>query len=440
VRYGALLRFFWPLVLTQLALGVGSQFLSGGMARMPHAAQTLASFGLAWGLTDFLVSPLSQVRQLGLVLAADRAALHRLRLFVLVCSSGLVLLLFALAETALGDWVIGDLHGVDLALEREARWVLLLFMPLPLFEGMYRLYSGVLIQMRRTDLVSMAMLAGIGVQIVAVFWLLEAEWVERNPVLLPVIAVYLGTVVGLAVVLWGYWHCAAESFRHPPEAVELGFAYIARFFWPLALVMAIQGMSRPLVNLFVSHQSDGALALAALAVVYPLAHLPYGWVNELRSLPAAFSKEKIMPQIRRFSAACGLLSFLCMALLFWTPLRDIVLLEYIAIDADLARLCVAPLFVFSFFPLAVALRSYFNGVALVQHRTRALAPSAPARIISIFIALLIFSQWQWAGATMGVAALLCGFVVEALSVWLGVRIWPRWRSAHAAQKLAKENF
>jgi progressive ankylosis protein len=427
--YKGLLRFFWPLVLTQIALGFGSQFLSGGMARMPHATQTLAAFGLAWGLTDFLVSPLSQVRQLGLVLAADKAALHRLRAFVLACSSVLVLMLFALAKTELGDWVIGDLHGVDAVLGGKARWVLLLFIPLPLLEGIYRLYSGVLIQMRRTDVVSMAMLAGIGVQIIAVFWFLQADWIEDTPILLPVIAVYLGEGVGLVVVLWGYWRFAPSHYREEAEKVELSYSYIVRFFWPLALVMAIQGMSRPLVNLFVSHQQDGALALATLAVVYPLAHLPYGWVNELRSLPSAFSKEGIMPQIRRFATGCGLLSFLSMALLFWTPMRDYILLDLIGIDGDLARLCAVPLMVFSFFPIAVALRSYFNGVALTQHRTRALAPSAPARIATIFLALLLFSHWQWAGATMGVTALLCGFVAETICVWLGVRIWPLWRAA-----------
>jgi hypothetical protein len=209
----------------------------------------------------------------------------------------------------------------------------------------------------------------------------------------------------------------------------LSYSYIVRFFWPLALVMAIQGMSRPLVNLFVSHQQDGALALATLAVVYPLAHLPYGWVNELRSLPSAFSKEGIMPQIRRFATGCGLLSFFSMALLFGTPMRDCILLDLIAIDGDLARLCAVPLMVFSFFPIAVALRSYFNGVALTQHRTRALAPSAPARIATIFLALLLFSHWQWAGATMGETALLGGFVAETICVWLGVRIWPLWRAS-----------
>ncbi len=417
-----------PLMLTQVVLGLGSQFLSGGMARMPQSAHTLAVFGLAWGLTDFLVSPVWQARQLGLVLARDRPSLRQLRRFVLVCCSGLAVALFALSSTWLGEWVVGDLHGVEEGLAAQVRWVLLAFVPLPFMVGMNRLYSGILIQYRRTDIVSGAMLVGMGVQIASVLVLLRAEWVEPWPILLPLVSVYLGEVVSVLIVVWGYWgrvrsHLATEG------TTRIDWRYIGHFFWPLALVMAIQGLSRPLINLFVSRQGDGVMALAVLAVVYPLAHLPYGWLNELRSVPAAFRDEGFAEYIGRFALGCGALSFLAMGLLFWTPMRDLILLDWVAVDSELAQRCAVPLFLFSFFPLAVCLRSHMNGIALVEHRTRALAPSAPARIAAIGAALLLFSQWGWSGATLGVSALLCGFFVEALSVWLGVRGWTRFARA-----------
>lgn len=426
--YWALLRFFTPLMLTQVVLGMGSQFLSGGMARMPNAAHTLAVFGLAWGLTDFLVSPIWQARQLGLVLAQDRPSLRLLRRFVLVCCSGLAASLFALSSTGLGDWVIGDLHGVEQNLASQVRWVLLAFVPLPFIVGLNRLYSGILIQYRRTDVVSGAMLAGMGIQIACVLVLLRVEWVAQWPILLPLIAVYLGEATGVMIVLWGYFSRVRAQLALRGDT-SIDWRYIGHFFWPLALVMAIQGLSRPLINLFVSRQSDGVTALAVLAVVYPLAHLPYGWVNELRSVPAAFRYEGAEGPIRRFALGCGALSFLAMALLFWTPLRDVILLEWVAVNSELARLSAVPLFLFAFFPLAVCLRSHMNGIALVQHRTRALAPSAPARIGAIGAALVLLSQWGWSGATVGVSALLCGFVVEALGVWLGVEGWPRLAAA-----------
>ena len=424
MTYWALLRFFLPLVLTQIALNTGSQFLNGGIARLPQATHTLAVFGLAWGITDFLLSPLAQVRQLGLVLAGDYPSLMRLQQFILFCSGGLMCALIALAGSQLGDWILVDLHGVDRTMAQKVQIALWSFVPLPIFTGLNRLYSGLLIQSRRTDFVSLAMGLGMAFQIGAVAVLLQVKWIGQNPIVLPIIAVYLSEIIALVVVLIGYRRYVSASLPRDASAF-LRWGYIVGFFWPLALVMSIQGFSRPLVNLFVSRQHDGVSALAVLAVVYVLAHLPYGWLNELRSIPAAFSNEGSERKIRVFSLGCGLCSFASMALLFWTPIRDYILLNWVGINSGLAEQCALPLIIFSFFPLAVCLRSYLNGVALVQHRTKALAPSAPARVGAIFIALLVFSTAGWSGAAMGIAALLCGFVVELLAVWIGVRVWPK---------------
>jgi hypothetical protein len=110
-----------------------------------------------------------------------------------------------------------------------------------------------------------------------------------------------------------------------------------------------------------------------------------------------------------------------MVLLYWTPARAFILGTLIGVEETLVAQARMPLVLFSFFPLAVMVRAYWHGVGLRDHRTRALAPSGPARIAAILIALLAFSFTEVPGATRGVAALLAGFVVEAVAVWLGVR-------------------
>ena len=175
MTYWALLRFFIPLVLTQIALGTGSQFLNGGIARLPQATHTLAVFGLAWGIADFLLSPLSQVRQLGLVLAGDYPSLKRLQQFILLCGAGLMCALVALSGSPVGDWIVGDLHGVDQTMAKQVQLVLWAFVPLPILTGLNRLYSGVLIQYRRTGIVSLAMGLGMAFQVGAVGMLLQVE-------------------------------------------------------------------------------------------------------------------------------------------------------------------------------------------------------------------------------------------------------------------------
>ena len=83
--YRQLIRFLLPLILTAFAVEIGVQVLNGGMARMPRATETLASFGLAMGLVGFLASILTQARQLGLVLVSSRSNYRTVQVFVVLC-------------------------------------------------------------------------------------------------------------------------------------------------------------------------------------------------------------------------------------------------------------------------------------------------------------------------------------------------------------------
>jgi hypothetical protein len=424
--YGQFIRFLMPLVLTLVVQEIGGQVLNGGMARTPQATEVLASFGLAWGLVSFLVSPLSPVRQLGLVLVDGRQALKTVQCFVLVTGLLLAAILALLALTPLGRWVVEDLHSIGQPLSNMALQIIFWLIPVPLLQGLSMFYLGLLIRIRRTDLASYAVMAGIGANIVAVFGLLPAGFVQHKPIWLPILVTYAGVWAELAVAFWAYRR-HADSFAHESTG-KLSLSYVFQFFWPLALIMGIQGLSRPLINLFVSRGPDGAEALAVLTVVYTLAHLPYGWLNEIRNLAPAFQEEQgSLRQIRRFAIACGLFSFGSMVMLFWTPVRDYILATLIGIEANLVTRAAMPLVVFSFFPLAVMVRAYLHGVGLVEHRTKAMAPSAPARIMAILLALTLLPLLGVHGATRGVAALLSGFAFETLVVWWGIR--GRYRAA-----------
>jgi len=432
VIYTQFIIFLAPLALTTIVQGLGIQVLNGGMARMPAATATLASYGLAFGITSFLLSPLLQVRQLGLVLVDSQDALHTVRRVVLVCGGALSVLLAALAFTPLGVWVVEDLHGLDPALSGVALMALGWLAPMPVLRGLLLFYQGTLVRLRHTGVVSAATMAGIGASVASVFALLPAPFVRATPIALPLLVSYAGLAAEMGVILWGYARHVRGALA--PHGRALGTSYVVRFFWPLALIMAVQGFSRPLVNLFVSRGADGVQALAVLTVVYNLGNLPYGWLNDLRSLPAAFQEEKeSLRHILRFSLACGLGVFLLMLVLYWTPVRAFILGTLVGVEDDLAALAYAPLMVFTFFPLAVMNRAYLHGVGLVEHRTRALAPSGPARIAAIGVALLLFSLTDVPGATRGVAALLFGFIVETITVWVGVRGPGRGRVAQKGQ-------
>jgi hypothetical protein len=427
-------RFLLPLILTSLVEGIGGQVLNGGMNRMPRATETLACYGLAWGLTNFIISPLLQVGQLGLALVDSREALRKVRVVALVCALALAGVLLAIALTPLGVWVVEGLHGLDHALSTVALSALVVLSPVPVLSGMLRFHQGTLIRVRRTGVVSAATMANIGVSISSTFLLLQAPFVRARPIMLPLLVTYAGLTTELSVVLWGYRRHVRRALGDRGRA--LSYRYIVRFFWPLALIMAVQGLSRPLINLFVTRGAGGAEALAVLTVVYPLGNLPYSWLNEMRALPTAFKDEKdSLRHVRRFALGCGVMVFVLMVGLYWTPVRDYILGTVIGVEARLATQARVPLMLFAFFPLAVMARAYMHGLGLLEHRTRALAPSGPARVTAILVALLLLSSAQVQGATRGVAALLAGFVIETLTAWLGVR--GPWRRGRLGLLLAR---
>ncbi len=432
--YRPLLWFLLPLVITELVFELGIQVLNGGIARVPRATETLAAYGIAWGLASFLSGTVSQTRQMSMVLVRDRATFHTVFRCVVGFGGVHFALLVCLAFTPVGLWIIDELHAVEPSLGNVVRRALGYLLPFPLIVGITRFLSGLLLRVRRTDIVSYAMMTGMGMSVVSVFVFLPTPTVQADPILLPVIATYFGILTELAVIIYGYRRFVRHTLRRSGAAeggnvgaestdrshMPLTAAYVLCFFWPLAVTSGVQAVSRPIINLFVARGADGTESLAVLTIVYALAHLPYGWLNELKNLPPAF--QRLDPDgrlIRRFTAGCGLLSFVVMALMFWTPVRFFLLESLIGVDHEFAMRCTVPLIIFSFFPLAVTVRSYLHGVALRDHRTSAIAPSGPARAGAIVLVVNTLALFDLHGAIRGVAALYSGFVVETFVV--------RWR-------------
>ncbi len=420
--YRRLTVFVLPLVITIVVQEFGVQFLNGGMARLPAATETLAAFGLAWGLLLFLSSPLAQSQQMSMVLVEDRHSLRTAWRFVLFIALALMGLQLALVYTPLGRWAIEDLHAVDERLGGLVRTVLLWTLPIPLMRSAILFLSGPLIRARRTQTISYATGLSMVAGIATVFVLLPVEAIRRQPIWLPILAYYAITVVELTVIALGTRSLTFPAILTQSTRGPLTYRYIIRFFWPLALIMFVQDLSRPLINLFVARSDEGTLALAVITVAYALGQWPYRWLNEIRSLPMAFHREDPdLHHVRRFALVSGLLSFTISVVLFWTPVRDFLLLTLVGVEADLAARAHAPLVLYSFFSFVVMIRAYLHGISLLERRTKALALSAPTRVSAILITLIALPSLGVDGATLGVAALLAGFIAETIAVWWGVR-------------------
>jgi hypothetical protein len=191
------------------------------------------------------------------------------------------------------------------------------------------------------------------------------------------------------------------------------------------VVQLAQRSSRPVVNLFVSRQADGESSLAALAIVYPLAHLGYGWLNMMKPLLPTFGAElellHLSGGVRRtvhFMLCCGGLAFAAQALLLWTPFKWWAMEGPMGVSHRLAATASPALSVFAFMAIPVCIRAIATSWCTALKETACLASSAAVRFINVLAGLAFLPQLlPWVnGATLGVLALLLGFGGEAIFV------------------------
>ena len=459
-----MLRFIAPLAATNVIVDVAEQFITSGIVRSSmtsvESTDALAGFTLGLYVSKLLSSAQFEAKSVSANLGACRSVL------IMVLTGGILsgALHAIVSLSSVGPLLFGTVHRAPPRIASQACATTLLLSGMPLLEGLARVFVGELIRRRCSGVASTASMVDIVLQMVVILigvalsaavstdpagraadhdpagathegaWSVDglgATQVSR-PVWIACGAMYagvLGRLATVSAVLLVQRKSVDRTLRTPPSGAQserVSFADVLRFWWPITFVQLCQSVARPLLNLFVSRSSAtngaGPEALAALAVCYPVAHTLYGWLNETKSLPAAFAPSadaaslQRARQILRCCVACHTLSLVLMLLAFWTPLHVTFLRRVIGVQAGVVMHATPAFRVYTFITIPVSARAYWSGWAAYHRRTHVLAPSAFARLGTVVAAVCAFSAMGVEGAVLAIASLLASFVAESATV------------------------
>lgn len=411
-----------PLAFVFFVMNLAETVLSGILARFDTATDELAGFGVGNYLIIMFLSPCMQLDQMAMAFGRNRRSFRRV--VAVAFGFGFVTMAISICIGAipiLRQFVIVRLQGVpDEAIASRVAFILVALSPIPVLESLNRVMRGMLIRARKAAWFTSAYTIARTASIATALALIHADFIQRHPLWLPVIAYYVDGLVRLSLYLVALARVVLP--RLPREGPIPRLGRILEFQYPLLLTSAMMAASRPIINAFVGRFEDGKLGLAALAIAFPLTQLFYGYVNDIRVLPQAFrGKPDNLKASQRLAVYLPVVVFAMMILLLGTPFSGVILRRVMGVKEVLIPYCRPALVVFCFFPFAVAARSYLQGVSVARRRTRAMTWSGPLRVACIVITLFVLSALGVGGATLGASALLAGFVMEAAAIGISLR-------------------
>ena len=406
--------FYWPLTLMGLAMLLANQGKNAALARYPDSAAELTTFALAVSFHAFLHAALIFIPQMANVYGQSRASVRACFVFTARAGALLCLPLLVLGWTRAGLLLPQWVFGVDDEVAATMQLYFRLLAPTVFLDGLRHAFTGLLIQARRTGVVTV-LNVGFLLAVLAFLFFgfranLSAAWTVGMAQLVASLAALAAT--GAA---WARLYRAPEGEDPMPSQRELW-----GYFWPVAVTSVCFALSRPVIFFFAARAPDAVILIAALRVAFDFAMLFFNPVNQFRHVMVTFGLRDAAG-IGRFMLTVVLALSALLILSGLTPVGAWVFAVLFGLEGEVLDYATAALLPLALVPLAMGLRNWQHGKALLRKTTRRMGVSALVRVAVIAGASWVMVSLGWLGPRTGALLLALGFLAEAASMWMIAR-------------------
>lgn len=196
------------------------------------------------------------------------------------------------------------------------------------------------------------------------------------------------------------------------------------FFWlPLFASWLLMTAEGPIISAAINRLPDEVIMLAAQGIVMSLSVTIESPIINLLATSTALAKDR--PSyllLRRFTIHWMIGLTIVAALLAFTPLFDLVVVQWMAVPAPVATWVRPGLQIMIPWSAAIAWRRFLQGIMIRFRQTRLVAWGTAVRLVASAGTAIGLALWSgWPGVIIGATALIAGVTAEALYATLAVR-------------------
>jgi progressive ankylosis protein len=404
--------FWYPLAATWLMMAIENPFLAGIIARLDMPKHNLAAFGAAYSLALIFEAPIIMIMSASTALANGRDAFIKLRRFTNMLNMGVTLFLLVIIIPPLFYHVAEQWMNLPGNVARLTHNSLMILIPWPASIGVRRYYQGILIRenlTRRVAYGTVMRLVTMAVTALVLYYMkVEGAYVGAG-------ALSVGVVTeALSVRLMAYSatkRILGETQPQDPDQKPLTYRFIAKFYYPLAIMSTLSLGVHPLVIFFIGTSRFPLESLAVLPVINGLLFL-------FRSIGLSFTEvvvallgknnEGYLP-LRNFAIMLGTILVGGLTVIAFTPLAEVWFHTISGLSMELTAFSSMPIRLLILVPGLVVLTSVQRGVLVTHKKT---PPITIATIIEVAIIISVLfvtiNYFEFTGALAAASAYFIG--------------------------------
>lgn len=384
--------FFWiPLALSWLMMAVEGPFLASVIARLVDSKINLAAYGVAFSIALIIEAPIIMITSAMTSLCKDKDSFIKLKKFITILNISITLMMLVLITPPV-FFYLANLIGLEESVTNLTHRAIILLLPWPAAIGYRRFYQGVLILHNKTRRITYGTIVRLGTMASTA---LVLYFLNITGVLVGAAALSMG-VIGEAVAIRIMAHQFANRYLKQAPGLkqsntQLSYSYIAKFYYPLALMTMLTLGVHPMITFFMGKSRFPLESLAVLPVVNSLAFIfrAIGLSYQEVVITMLRRSEKNYCILRNFGLMIGCFLFIGLGLIAYTPLSEIWFYQVSGLSRELTEFSSKPIRILAFLPGLSVLLTFQWATLMYSRKTFPITWSTSIEVAMIIISLTV---------------------------------------------------